>query len=115
MVLRASFGTYMIHQYRTGAHFRGFNEEEFFDRLAAMMNTSSDMLANVYGACDLDDYRSTANEMMRVYENQSREYDEEEGVDAPGLTPDTIEAVHGRRFLNVTRHRTNNRRPVERR
>ena len=49
MVLRASFGTYMIHQYRTGAHFRGLNEQEFFDRLAAMMNTSSDMLANVYG------------------------------------------------------------------
>jgi hypothetical protein len=48
-----------------------------------MMNNSSDMLANVYGACDLDDNRSTANEMMRVYRHQPQEYDEEEGVDAP--------------------------------
>jgi hypothetical protein len=114
MVLRASFGTYMIHQYRTGAHFRGLNEQEFFDRLAAMMNTSSDMLANVYGACDLDDYRATANEMMRVYENQPRDDPEEQGVDAPDLNPDTIELVHGRTFPNAERHRTSSSRPMGR-
>jgi hypothetical protein len=69
MVLRASFATYMIHLYRVGRHFRGLTEQEFMDRLAALMNTSAEMLANVYGGCDLDDYRSTANEMMRVYDH----------------------------------------------
>ena len=113
MVLRASFGTYMIHQYRTGAHFRGLNEQEFFDRLAAMMNTSSDMLANVYGACDLDDYRSTANEMMRIYGHHPREHDGDERVDSDDLNPE-IEMVHGRTLANESRHRTNNSRPMSR-
>jgi hypothetical protein len=45
------------------------------------------MLANVYSARDLDDYRSTAIEMMRVYEHQPQEYDEEEGVDALNSNP----------------------------
>jgi hypothetical protein len=78
------------------------------------MNTSSDMLASVYGACDLDDYRATANEMMRVYENQPRDYPEEQGVDAPGLNPDTIEVVHGRNLPNADRHRTSSSRPMGR-
>jgi hypothetical protein len=68
MVLRASFATYMIHLYRTGKHFRGYSELAFIDRLAALMNTSAEMLANVYGGCDMDDYRATASEMMRIYE-----------------------------------------------
>jgi hypothetical protein len=77
------------HKYRIGAHFRGLNEHEFFDRLTTMMYASSDMLANMYGACDLDDYRSTANKMIRVYEQQP-DYDEDEGMDAPDLNQDTI-------------------------
>jgi hypothetical protein len=62
MVLRASFAIYMIHSCRTGQHFSGFPEHAFLERLAAMMNTSAEMLSNVYGGCDLDDYRATANE-----------------------------------------------------
>ena len=111
MVLHASFGTYIIHQYRTGAHFRGLNEQELFDRLAAMINTSSDMLANVYGACDLDDYRSTANEMMRIYGHHPREHDGDERVDSDDPNPE-IEMVHGRTLANESRHRTNNSRPM---
>jgi hypothetical protein len=81
MFFRASSGTYMIQQYRIGAHFRDLTEPELLDRLAAMMNTSLDMLAQVYGACNLGDYRSTCNEMMRVYEQHNpKEYDDEEDV-----------------------------------
>jgi hypothetical protein len=76
MVLRASFATYMIHLYRTGKHFRGYSERAFIDRLAALMNTSAEMLANVYGGCDMDDYRATASEMMRIYGKHN--LDEEE-------------------------------------
>jgi hypothetical protein len=114
MVLCASFETYMIHQYRTGAHFRGLNEEEVFDRLAAMMNTSSEILnVNVYGACDLDDYRSTANEKIRVYDHNPREHDGDEAVNSDDLNPE-IEMEHSRTSENEHRYRTNNSRPMRR-
>jgi hypothetical protein len=52
--------------------------------------------------------------MMRVYENQPRDYFEEEGVDASDLNPDTIEEVHGRNLPNADRHRTSSSRPMGR-
>jgi hypothetical protein len=67
MVLRSSFATYAIQRYRNGEMFSNLSEELFFDRLGAMMNTSSQMLRDVYGGCDPDDYRATAIEMMKIY------------------------------------------------
>jgi hypothetical protein len=67
MVLRSSFATYAIQRYRNGEMFSILSEELFFDRLCAMMNTSSKMLRDVYGGCDPDDYRATAIEMMKLY------------------------------------------------
>jgi hypothetical protein len=49
-----------------------------------MMNTSAEMLSNVYGGCDLDDYRATANEMMRVYDHTETEEDSGEPLEVLG-------------------------------
>jgi hypothetical protein len=73
MVLRASFATYLIHRYRLGQMFRGLSEASFLDRLAGMMNTSAQMLRDVYCGCDPDDYRSTAIEMMQIYASPDAE------------------------------------------
>jgi hypothetical protein len=45
------------------------------------MNTSAEILANVYGGCDMDDCRATASEMMRIYErgNADENRDHAEG------------------------------------
>jgi hypothetical protein len=40
------------------------------------MNTSAEILANVYDGCDMDEHRATASEMMRIYGKQN--LDEEE-------------------------------------
>jgi hypothetical protein len=81
MVLRASFATYIIHLSRTGKHFRGYSELAFIDRLAALMKTSAEILDDVCGGCDMDDYRATASEMMRIYErgNAAESGDNAEG------------------------------------
>jgi hypothetical protein len=100
----------MIHQYLIGAYCHGLTEPEFLDRLATIIKNSSDMLAQVYGACNIDDYRSPGNEIMLVYEQHNpQEYDEEEDHrNAPETNPNKFEMAPGRTFSNAPpRHRTN--------
>jgi hypothetical protein len=66
-VLIASFAANLSHRYRLGQMCRGVSEESFLNTLASMMNTSVDMLRDVYFACDPDDYISTAIEMIQIY------------------------------------------------
>jgi hypothetical protein len=66
-VLISSFVANLINRYRLGQMFRGVSEESFHNTLASMLNTSVDMLRDVYCACDTDDYRSTVIDLMQMY------------------------------------------------
>ncbi len=82
MSLRASFATMMIQRHRRGESYANWNEEEFLEYLAKIMNTSTEQLKETYVASDGHTFQACARIVGGLIDsNQKRDDGANENCD----------------------------------